>query len=150
MQYRSRWERLGWRTVLLVCLAALGLVTVFRISLAARTAGGPAPQQDVIRLEQRIGQLEQRLFTIENNLRTVEQQSRMGSAHLRSVSPDDFARLRLEVHALERRLAEHECGLAKLDERTLSATARARRRSVGNDPCRQNVDAPLQLSDGRR
>lgn len=138
--------------MLLVSIVVLGLITVFRIT-SARTEGGPAPQQDVIRLEQRINQLEQRLFSIDNSLRNVEQQSRMGSATLRTLNPEDFARLRLELNALQQRLAEHECALAKLDERTLSTTMRTARRRSGpgaNDPCRQNFDTPVQFSDGRR
>lgn len=141
------------RIVLLVFVVGLGLIAVFRITSAARTYVDPAPQQDIIRLEQRINQLEQRLFSIENNLRSVEQQSRMGSATLRTVNAEDFARMRLELNALQQRLAEHECALAKLDERTLSAAIRTARRKSGagaNDPCRQNFDSPVQLSDGRR
>jgi chromosome segregation ATPase len=139
--------------MLVLCVVALGFVTAFRFTSAARTNIDPAPQQDIIRLEQRINQLEQRLFSIENNLRSVEQQSRMGSATLRTVNPEDFARLRLELNALQQRLAEHECALAKLDERTLSAAIRNARRKSGagaNDPCRQNFDSPVQLTDGRR
>lgn len=141
------------RTALLAGVVGLGVLTVFRITSAARTDVGPTPQQDVIRLEQRINQLDQRLFSIENNLRSVEQQSRMGSATLRTINPEDLVRLRLEVNALVQRLSEHECALAKLDERTLSPTMRTARRRSGagsNDPCRQNVDTPVQLSDGRR
>jgi hypothetical protein len=131
-----------YKGVLLVCVVVLGLITVFRISSAARTEAGPAAQQSVIRLEQRMYQLEQRLFSMENNLRNIEQQSRMAGAG-RGVVPEDVARLRLEVQALTNRLAEHECALGKLDERTLSP---ARRKSAGrNDPCRQNADAPIQL-----
>ena len=138
---------------LLVCIVGLGLVIVLGISSAARTDFGPIPQQDVIRLEQRLNQLEQRLFSIENNLRNVEQQSRIAGATMRGVSPEELARLRLEVQALQQRLADHECGLAKLDERTLSPAMRAARRTSGaggSDPCRLNFDTPLQFSDGRR
>lgn len=137
----------GWRTAFLVCVVSLGLVSVFRISSAARTETGPAPQQDVIRLEQRINQLEQRLFSIDNNLRSIEQQTRIGGAAGRGVNAEDVARLRLELNALQLRVGEHECALAKLDERTLSAAMRAsRRKSAGaSDSCRQNVDAPIQF-----
>ena len=131
--------------VLLVCIVGLGLLTV---SSAARTEVGSAPQQqDVIRLEQRVNQLEQRLFSIENNLRNVEQQSRIAGAASRNANPEDVTRLRLEVQALTNRLAEHECALQKLDERTLSPAMRtARRKSApANDLCRQNADAPVQL-----
>jgi predicted nucleic acid-binding Zn-ribbon protein len=126
--------------VLLVIVVAFGLV------LAARTNAGPTSQQDVIRLDARISQLEQRFYTIENSLRTLEQQSRMtGMNRGGSVTPDDVAQLRSEIQTLQVRVMEDECALAKLDERTLTPTAReARRRAVGNDPCRNNFELPLR------
>ena len=133
---------------LLVCIVGLGFLTV---SSAARNESGPAPQQDVIRLETRINQLEQRLFSMDSNMRNLEQQFRLASSAGRGGGAEDIARMRLELNALQQRLADHECALAKLDERTLTPTMRATRRKSGvNDLCRQNVDAPLQLSDGRR
>ena len=136
-----------WGTGLFLCLLTLSLITVFRITSAARTDAAPAPQQVVIRLEQRMNQLEQRLFSIENNLRNVEQQSRLGATAMRGGSPEDMARLRLELQAMANRLGEHECALVRLDERTLSPALRAARKKsgAGNDICRQNADAPLQL-----
>jgi len=134
---------------LLVCVVGLGFLTV---SSAARTEFGPAPQQDVIRLETRLNQLEQRLYSIDSNVRNLEQQLRLAGSTGRGAAPEDTARLRLELQALQQRLAEHECALAKLDERTLSAAMRAARRKSGpgaNDPCRLNVDTPVQLSTNR-
>ena len=143
MQYESRYR---WWVVLFVFVAALGVVTVFRISSA--TANGPTPQQDIIRVENRLTQLEQRLFSIETGLRTLEQQSRITGATSRGVSQDDLALLRSEIQELQRRLADDECGLAKLDERTLSP---ARRKSgAASDPCRVNVDTPLRLPERRQ
>jgi len=57
--------------------------------------------------------------------------------------------LRTEVELLQRRLAEDECGLVKVDERTLTQAEReARRKGAAGreDPCRLNADAPLRLS----
>ena len=133
---------------LLACIIGLGLLTV---SSAARTEFGPEPQQDVIRLETRINQLETRLYAIDSNMRNLEQQFRAGGS-VRGASPEDVARLRLEVQALQQRLAEHECALAKLDERTLSPAARTARRQSGpggNDPCRLNFETPVRLSSTR-
>ena len=127
--------------VLLLSVFAFGLV------LAARTEAGPVPQQDVIRLESRISQLEQRFYTIETSLRTLEQQSRIAGASGRGagVTPEDIVSLRSEIQTLQVRLMEEECALAKLDERTLSPAAReARRKAVGNDPCRLNFELPLR------
>jgi hypothetical protein len=126
--------------VLVVSVLAFGLV------LAARSEAGPAPQQDVIRLDARVSQLEQRLYTIESSLRNLEQQSRMGmSSRGAAVTPDDLTLLRTEIQNLQVRVMEDECALAKLDERTLSPAAReARRKAVGNDPCRLNFELPLR------
>jgi hypothetical protein len=142
MQYEGRCRCLWWRAVLLVCVVGAGLLTVFRMSSAAKT--GPEPQQDVIRLENRMTQLEQRLYSIDNSLRTLEQ-SRLTGANARGVSQEDLARLQLEVQLLQRRLADHECALAKLDERTLSPNLRRKPGARNSDPCRSNFDQPLQL-----
>jgi hypothetical protein len=137
---------------LLACIVALalGLLTV---SSAARTEFGPVPQQDVIRLETRMNQLEQRLYAIDSNMRNLEQQLRLTSSTGRGAdAAEDVARLRLELQTLQQRVAEHECALSKLDERTLSPAMRAARRKSGpnsNDPCRLNVDTPVQLSSTR-
>jgi hypothetical protein len=134
--------------VVLVSIAFLGLA-VFRISTAARNEIDPVPQ-DAIRLEQRINQLEQRFYTVETSVRSLEQQSRLGTVSSRNVNPEDVAQLRLEIQALQRRLIEDECALAKLDERTLTPLARtARRRSATNDPCRLSPETPLALPDRR-
>src|SRR5215212_12144540 len=136
----------GWRAVLLVFVVGLGVLTVFRISSA--TANGPTPQQDIIRVENRMTQLEQRLFSIETGLRTLEQQSRITGATSRGVTQDDLALLRSEIQLLQQRLVDDECGLARLDERTLSP---ARRKSgASSDPCRVNADAPLRLPERRQ
>jgi len=125
--------------VLLVIVVAFGLV------LAVRTSAGPAPQQDVIRLEGRLSQLEQRFYTVETSVRTLEQQSRMGMNRGGNVTLDDITLLRSEIQRLQARIMEDECALAKLDERTLSPTAReARQRAAGHDPCRVNAELPLR------
>ncbi len=135
------------RAVLLVVVIGLGLVT---ISSAARNNTGPAPQQDIIRLEQRMNQLEQRLFSMDTTLRNIEQQSRLAGAGRRGVAEEDVVQLRSELLALQQRVADHECALAKLDERTLAPAMRTGRRKSGNDQCRVNSDAPLQLPGSRR
>jgi len=136
-----------WRVALPVCFSAVVAGTI-AIASAARNPSEPAPQQDVIRLESRINQLEQRLYGIDTSLRTLEQQSRMSSGNSRSANADDLARLLIEVQSLRRQLADHECALAKLDERTLTP-ARRKAGAGSGDPCRMNVDAPLRLPDSR-
>lgn len=83
---------------------------------------------------------------METNIRTIEQQSRLAGMNARGSSPEDVARLRADIQALQVRLAEDECALARLDERTLSPAMR-RKPGGRTDPCRVNVDAPLRLPD---
>jgi len=149
MQYKS--GRASWRlrAVALVFVLGLGLVAVLRITVAARNGDAPISQQDVIRLESRFSQLETRLNFIDNRLRGIEQQSRLSDS--RGVSQTDWALLRSEFQALQQRVAEHECALAKLDERTLAPNARAARRrpDTASDPCRANFDLPIRLPSER-
>ncbi len=133
------------RAVLLVVVIGLGVVT---ISSAARDNAGP--QQDIIRLEQRMNQLEQRLFSMDTTLRNIEQQSRLAGAGRCGVAEEDVVQLRSELLALQQRVADHECALAKLDERTLTPAMRAARRKSGNDPCRVNSETPIQLPGSRQ
>ncbi|HYG12031.1 MAG TPA: hypothetical protein VD835_18935 [Pyrinomonadaceae bacterium] len=138
-------------------LAILVLVLVLVAAVAAYT-GKPAlitgeaatvPPQDVARIESRISLLEQRFYSIETSIRGLEQQSRLSSiAPGRTERDPEVGLLRAEVEALRQRLAEIECGLVRVDERTLTAAAKeARRKSGGSpgDPCRLNADAPLRL-----
>jgi hypothetical protein len=133
------------RAVLSVVVIGLGVLT---ISSAARDNAGPSPQQDFIRLEQRMNQLEQRVFSMDTTLRNIEQQSRLAGASRRGVAEEDVAQVRSELLALQQRVADHECALAKLDERTLTPAMRTRRKS-GNDPCRVNSENPVQLPGSR-
>jgi hypothetical protein len=143
-----------WRVLFLTgvatFVAALVLLTVFRMS---RVDSDPTPAQDVIRLETRLNQLEQRLYTMESSIRNIEQQSRIASATSRSsaVSADDLSQLITQLQALQVRVMEDECALAKLDERTLSAAMRDARRKSGApaDPCRNSFEAPLRLPERR-
>ena len=145
-----------WRVLFLASVATLVatlvVLTVLKMS-AARSDDDPMAAQDVIRLETRINQLEQRLYTMETSIRSIEQQSRIAGAASRGggVSADEFARLIAQLQALQVRVMEDECALAKLDERTLSATQRDARRKSGApiDPCRNSYEAPLRLPERR-
>jgi hypothetical protein len=124
---------------------------------AAAYAGLPAvstgeaatpPPQDLMRVESRLGQLEQRFISVESSIRGLEQQVRFPPAAPGAGARDpEVAMLRAEVETLRRRLAEVECGLLRVDERTLTPAAReARRKSSGGaaDPCRLDADAPTR------
>jgi predicted nucleic acid-binding Zn-ribbon protein len=124
---------------------------VLGITIAAVRNDAAAPPQDAIRLETRINQLEQRLYTIETSIRSLEQQSRIGSVTSRTVTPENVAALRAEIQTLELRLADEECAIAKLDERTLTAAARAARQRSGarTEPCRLSPETPVRLPERR-
>jgi hypothetical protein len=106
--------------------------------------------QDVISLDRRISLLEQRFYAVESKVNRLEQQVAFSQ---RTPTPSNSGRELELVHhqteMLERRLVEIDCGLVKLDERTLTPAAREARGSLGtnvNDPCRLNPGAPLRLS----
>ena len=138
------------RAVLLVVVVGLALLMVYKIS-SARSAYEPATPQDAIRLETRINQLEQRLYMIETSVRTLEQQSRIGSATSRGVSPEEVAALQAALQTLDLRLGDDECAIAKLDERTLTPAARNARIRSGarTEPCRLSADTPVRLPERR-
>jgi hypothetical protein len=139
-----------WSAILWLCSALVAAVVYAGGGPAARHgAAAPPPPQDVIRIESRLSQLEQRFYSVEASIRGLEQQSRLsGVTAGRPARDPEVGLLRAEVEALGRRLAEAECGLARVDERTLgSAAKRAREKSTAGagDPCRLNVDTPLRL-----
>ena len=152
----SRGIDLRWQVLVLMCVLELIGLLAFRSSAAAPVSAASTnavePQQEVIRLETRINQLEQRLYGIESSIRTLEQQSRLAAGTSRGgVTAQDLALLQSQIQALQLRLADDECGLARLDERTLTPAMRtARRQSAGRtDPCRTNVESPLRLPESR-
>jgi hypothetical protein len=126
-------------------LIIIGVILVIRIASAAGS-NAMVPQQDVIRLENRLTQLEQRMYSLDTSVRTLEQQTRLAGLSSRSVSTEEIAVMHSEIQTLQRRIIEDECALAKLDERTLTPERR-RRAGATSDPCRLNFEAPLRLPD---
>lgn len=107
-------------------------------------------QQDPF-LNQRINRIEQQFSAFETRIGRIEQQSRFPDITPR-IQPNRDAEinlLRSQIEVLQLRLAEVECGLVRVDERTLTAAARLSRKkptSSETDRCRLNSNAPLQLS----
>jgi hypothetical protein len=118
----------------------------------------PVQAQSDIMLERRISQVEQRFYYIESRLNNLESQSRYPSVlpGSNSVNQTELGQLRNEVdtlrtqmESLRSRVGEVECGLIKVDERTLTQAARqGRQRSaqVSNEPCRVDPQTPIRLS----
>ncbi len=143
-----------WHVTLIIILCVAAGVTAH----AYREEDSPSPTiaagpQDVTNLDRRISMLEQRLYTIESSINRLEQQAslngRTTTAPYTSARDTEVNLLRGQIEVFERRLAEIECGLVKLDERTATAASREARRRTGassTDPCRAGADAPLRLS----
>ena len=147
MHRRSKTD-MSKHILMLGSLATIALITVVRLTTVTGAGSEVTAQQDVMRLDNRITQLEQRLFAIENNLRNLEQQVRLASVPVRSANQDELGRLRSDLELLQRRVSDHECGLAKLDERTLTPQRRVERKRLGSgdtDPCRMNFEIPLRF-----
>ena len=118
----------------------------------------PISAQTDVMLERRLSQVEQRFYYIESRLNQIENQSRYpgivpGASSTNPIQlgqlRTDLDTLRTQLDSLRSRVGEVECGLLRLDERTLSQAARdARRRSAptANEPCRTDTAAPLKLS----
>ena len=133
-------------------LALIGISLIIGLTAKtylARAATEASPQQDNLILERRISTVEQRLYTIESNISRLEQQLYTAQrSNTSPVSPQpsrdpEVTALRNELELVKGRLREVECGVVHLDERTLPTN---RRHTAPKDVCRQNLDAPVQLS----
>jgi hypothetical protein len=135
-----------------IALSILFVVGVEAYRGRAETATPAA--QDTMMLNQRLGTLEQRIYTIESRINGLEQLaiSARRSSPAPTTRDPEVDRLRSEMELLKNRVRELECGLVRLDERTLATGMKnARRRTGGQplDPCRQNTEVPIQLSTRR-
>jgi len=107
--------------------------------------------QDAAYLDQRIRSVEQRLYSIQSSISRLEQQVNTSQrpTPTQSGRPPEIDLLISEVEILRARVRELECGLAHLDERTLSAAAKEGRKRTGAqaiDPCRLSPETPIQNS----
>jgi predicted RNase H-like nuclease (RuvC/YqgF family) len=141
-------------------LLLIGVVCLLAASIAVAHRGNTPPgaeapaAQDVMNLDRRISTLEQRLYSLESSINQLRQQAaaQRPSPSVSGIRDPEVDRLRSEILLLEQRIREVECGVVKLDERTLSPSARESRRSErqGADPCRIRPETPLQLSSRPR
>lgn len=140
------------RVLVVFMLCVVVAVTASANRLTSNSASGPVTgAQDTANLERRIGLLEQRFYSIETSLNRLDQQVSLSQRTTTNSSARDLEinLLRSEIAMLQRRLAEIECGLVRLDERTTTPAQReARKRAGGSDtdPCRLSADAPVRLS----
>jgi hypothetical protein len=115
------------------------------IGVMASISRGNSSTQDPASLDRRLSLLEQRFYSIESSVSRLQQYvaTQRPPISQPSTSDRDLILMREEVQRIELRMAEIECGLIKLDERTTPAT---RRNSKSNDPCRLNADTSVRLS----
>ena len=141
-------ERWHWALVIVVCVA---------LGAAAKSSTDPTPPmaQDTVVLDRRLNMLEQRFYSMESRMSRLEQQMSMLQRVVPAPTPTQPMRdpmtdlLRNEVESMKVRIGELECGILRLDERTLSVATKEARRRAGpqpKDPCRLNVEAPVKLS----
>lgn len=141
---------------LFVKLRWLLLFVIFATALAAKEYGVRSSSesetpvaQDIMSLDRRINSLEQRLYGIESNISRLQQQVTVSSRSTPAPTSRDpeIDQLRIEVETLRGRVRELECGLAQIDERTLSAAAKARRRAgeQAKEPCRLNPEESIPI-----
>jgi hypothetical protein len=127
----------------LAMLVYNGLVGIFGSSAAATVHAQTDPF-----LSRRVDMLEQRLYSIESRISSMQTQvvPPMIST-IPSTTQNDVNFLRTQVDGMRIRLGEVECGVLKLDERTLPAAQRRGNRSgSSSDRCRDNFGTPIALS----
>lgn len=130
--------------------AVIGFLAVVAVVMQLNRTGSvraAEPAQDVMSLDRRINSFEQRLYLMESHINQLQQQIQYAQRQpsVSSARDPEADRLRLEVNLLQARLAEIECGVKKLDERTLPASARTAQKPT--DPCRLQPNTPVQLSN---
>jgi hypothetical protein len=138
------------RTVLAVAGLAMLAYSLLAGVFGERATPTASAQSDMY-LSRRIDQVEQRFYGIESRLSRLEmpRPTTVTPPLVSSTNETELEFLRSQVNSLRTRLGEAECALLRLDERTLTAAARAARARVGprdSDKCRQDLTAPIQLS----
>ena len=130
-------------------LAGVAVLVVIVIMYAGRgVSGNEATMQDPAGLDRRTSLLEQRFYSLESSISRLQQV--VASQRSTGATPDTNDReitvLSQELQRLQLRMTEVECGLAKLDERTIPASARRSGDQRSTDPCRATPNTPLRLS----
>ena len=148
-------ERLNSKRTKMV-VVVLGAAVVICWGLAGafgeRAVPTASAQQMDPFLSRRIDQLEQRFYQLESKIDRVEQEARrpaIASLSIAGGNDTEIRLLRSELDSMRLRLGEAECSLLRVDERTLTPTARAARKKAtvgGTENCRVNAGAAIELS----
>ena len=147
---KNRWH---WALVIVVGVTAVAAAKAYTLRTSFGTTMPAAQAQDVGFLDRRINLLEQRFYSIESRLNRLEQQMSMAQRVVPTPSQPmrdpDVDVLRNDSESLKARVRELECGILRLDERTLPEGTKDTRRRTGaqpKDPCRVNPETPIKLS----
>ena len=100
-------------------------------------------------LSRRVDMLEQRLYSLESRITSMPTHVQPPLiSSIPSTTQNDVNFLRTQMDGMRIRLGEVECGLLKLDERTLTAAQRRTTRTgpSSSDRCRENFGTPIMLS----
>jgi outer membrane murein-binding lipoprotein Lpp len=135
--------------ILVFCAVVATGVEAYRGKNSSEPAAVGA--QDALGLDRRISSLEQRLYSMESSISRLQQEAIGTRSSIQSQPGNNLEldKLRSEVEMLNARVRELECGVAHLDERTLSAAAKEARGRAGaqsKDPCRLSPETPVRLS----
>jgi len=119
-----------------------GLVGIFGSSGATTVHAQTDPF-----LSRRVDMLEQRLYSLESRISSMPSQVQPSIvSSIPSTTQNDVNFLRTQLDGMRIRLGEVECGLLKIDERTLPAAQRRNRTGSSADRCRENFGTPITLS----
>ena len=133
----------------LVLFVVLCAVIGVMASISRGHSSTAVEPQDPGSLDRRLSLLEQRFYSVESSISRLQQYvaTQRPSIPQPSTSTNDreLILMREELQRLTLRMAEIDCGLIKLDERTTPA-ARRNPTAKSNDPCRLNPDTPVRLS----
>ena len=132
--------------IVVLCLV-VGVMANISRGNSTRTSSEENTTQEVGSLDRRLSLLEQRFYSVESSISRLQQYvaAQRPPVSQPSSSDREISLMREEIQRLNLRMAEIECGLIKLDERTTPVN---RRNTTGksSDPCRFTPDTPLRLS----
>ncbi|HVF46657.1 MAG TPA: hypothetical protein VNA17_03730 [Pyrinomonadaceae bacterium] len=131
-------------------LAISGLLVVGYWAFTSVFGERALAQSDTF-LARRIDQIENRFYSMESRLNRLEQSSSRPAAsvpRIGDVNAVEIQALRNQMDSFRFRLGEVECGVLRLDERTLTVATRRGRggAATGTERCRQNWGTPITLS----
>ncbi len=130
-------------------LGIVVLIAIVLINTGRGVAGNEATAtQDPAGLDRRISLLEQRFYSLESSINRLQQvvASQRSAGSTPDTNDREITLLSQELQRLQLRLTEIECGLVRLDERTVPASARRPGEPKSTDPCRSSPNTPLRLS----